>query len=384
VRIGVPSFDRSPLSKPLALRPRLPAGPSGIALAAIAFVLGALGGARDAAATKCMPDQFLKFFPRSERCEPAFAGTQSREAELVGDKPLTLYFRPSEQSAIVGEGFAPSKSVEIIGGCSRAWCYVRVGWTTGWLARERLALTPAAGTTGTPAAAVEKPVAAVDEPVAVAKPPVAVAAAKPVVIEERADAEQNPPAVTKVALVAPPPLPVRALRPPPRPYYVLSQTASAEPTGADLQQPVAGGLVLTAIQKKTYAISGLEPGASLPVRGYHEDKAALLGAIPASARDVEATGLCVEDWCLVRRGELRGWIKRRYLVDETRRFGFNGLAPWSALEVYDLPSDDAKVVGQIASPARAIESVGDCGKDWCHIRYFDLAGWVRTSELTPQ
>ena len=91
----------------------------------------------------------------------------------------------------------------------------------------------------------------------------------------------------------------------------------------------------------------------------------------------------------MRRGSLRGWIERRHLVDEvraagSRSFGFTGPGPWSVLEVYDYPREGAKVVGQIASPAKTIEPVGDCGKDWCHIRYFNLAGWVRTSRLELQ
>lgn len=203
----------------------------------------------------------------------------------------------------------------------------------------------------------------------------------------------------QTALAEPPSAPDRTPPPPSRNHYILavsgqaerSEPASRDPSIQDAAAKSSGtrDLAIFDIQQKTYSLAGLERGASLSVHGSHDESSPVLGSIPASAKDVEATGLCVEEWCLVRRGSLRGWIERRHLVDEvraagSRSFRFTGPSPWSVLQVYDYPRDGAKVVGQIASPAKTIEPVGDCGKDWCHIRYFDLAGWVRSGELELQ
>jgi SH3-like domain-containing protein len=205
---------------------------------------------------------------------------------------------------------------------------------------------------------------------------------------------------TEQAALAEPPSATNLAPPPPsRNHYILAvsrQAGGSEPASRDpslqdtaAKSSVARNLAVFDIQQKIYSLAGLEHGASLSVYGSHDENSPVLGSIPESAKDVEATGLCVEKWCLVRRGSLRGWIQRRHLVDEvraagSRSFRFSGPGPWSVLEVYDYPREGAKVVGQIASPAKTIEPVGDCGKDWCHIRYFNLAGWVRTNQLELQ
>ena len=255
----------------------------------------------------------------------------------------------------------------MLGGCSQSWCYVRVGPAIGWLDKNRLAIAPDA-----------------------------VASITPAPQDDQADRAAK---VEQLALAEPPPVPDQAASPPSQTYLFLAQSGPvkrSEPASRDLgsqedadtESSGTRSIAISDIQKKTYSLAGLEGGASLPVRGYHDENSPVLGSIPASATDVEATGLCVEEWCLVRRGSLRGWVKRRYLIDEaraagSRSYGFNGPAPWSVLDVYDYPRDGAEVVGQIPSPARAIELVGDCGKDWCHIRYFNTVGWVRAGELEP-
>lgn len=226
--------------------------------------------------------------------------------------------------------------------------------------------------------------------------PEAVASIKPAPQDDNAGRVER---AEQAALAEPPYVPDRTPPPPSRNHYILAvsgqaernEPASRDPSIQDAAAKSSGtrDLAIFDIQQKTYSLAGLERGASLSVHGSHDESSPVLGSIPASAKDVEATGLCVEEWCLVRRGSLRGWIERRHLVDEvraagSRSFRFTGPSPWSVLQVYDYPRDGAKVVGQIASPAKTIEPVGDCGKDWCHIRYFDLAGWVRSGELELQ
>jgi len=226
--------------------------------------------------------------------------------------------------------------------------------------------------------------------------PEAVASIKPTPQDDSAGRVEK---AAQAALAEPPSAPDLTPPPPSRNHYILAvsrQAEGSEPASRDpgLQDTVAKSsgtrnLAVFDIQQKTYSLAGLERGASLSVYGSHDENSPVLGSIPESAKDVEATGLCVEEWCLVRRGSLRGWIKRRHLVDEvraagSRSFGFTGPGPWSVLEVYDYPREGAKVVGQIASQAKTIEPVGDCGKDWCHIRYFNLAGWVRSNQLELQ
>jgi SH3-like domain-containing protein len=342
------------------------------------FLLLICGYATDgnAGSKHCYPEQFEKFYPRSERCTPDFLipnpkKIQYRTAELKDpSRPLTLYVFPTERSAIAGEGRAPSKFVEMIAGCSESWCFVRAGSVIGWLAKERLAgETAVAGASN----ALSKQVA-------------------------------EPPVSKTVAEIAPSPEPKEG---PAKRYYVLQfsetennnrveskpkQTDTASLAVTDLQKKPAQAeptnFTITNIKKKTYSLTGLGDGASLPVRVDHDENSPILGSIPRTAKDVEASGLCVEGWCLVRRGALRGWIKQRHLTDEalarSQKFSFKGSAPWRSLIVHDYPSEKAQVVGQIPSPAISIEPIGDCSGDWCHIRYFDMAGWVRSSELTPQ
>lgn len=306
MHIGIPGFDRFPLSIPHLLK-LVPANRVGqIAIALAALVICGSTGSQIAAADECGPDQFLTFAPKPSPPEPAQSAVpEPRSEEAVAS------IRPTPQDDSAGRA----------------------------------------------------------------------------------------PKAEQAALVEPPSATDLAPPPPSRNHYILAvsrQAGGSEPAARDagIQDTAAKSsdtrdLAVFDIQQKAYSLAGLARGASLQVHGSHDESSPVLGSIPESAKDVEATGLCVEAWCLVRRGSLRGWIERRHLVDEaraagSRSFGFTGPGPWSVLEVYDYPREGAKVVGQIASPAKTIEPVGDCGKDWCHIRYFNLAGWVRTSRLELQ
>jgi SH3-like domain-containing protein len=161
------------------------------------------------------------------------------------------------------------------------------------------------------------------------------------------------------------------------------------PTATQAAGQAAASLIdgLGAVEVKTYTLAGLSGGASLPLRDKPEDSATILGWIPGDAKAVEGLRKCVMKWCLVRHDSQTGWVLRRHLADETeagKRFQVSGVALWGALDVVDYPGPGATIVGHIPSYATGIAPIGNCDKDWCHIRYFGIAGWVNAKFIEPQ
>lgn len=161
------------------------------------------------------------------------------------------------------------------------------------------------------------------------------------------------------------------------------------PTATQAAGQITESLIdgLGAIEVKTYTLAGLSGDASLPLRDKPEDGAAILGWIPGDAKAVEGLRKCVMKWCLVRHDAHTGWVLRRHLADETeagKRFQVSGVALWGALDVVDYPGPDAAIVGHIPSYATGIVPIGNCDKDWCHVRYFGIAGWVNAKFIEPE
>lgn len=161
------------------------------------------------------------------------------------------------------------------------------------------------------------------------------------------------------------------------------------PTATQAAGQAAASLIdgLGAVEVKTYTLAGLSGDGSLPMRENPEDGAAILGWIPGDAKGIEGLRKCVTKWCLVRHEAHTGWVLRRHLADETepdKRFQVSGVALWSALDVVDHPGPGAGVVGHIPSYATGLVPIGGCDKDWCHIRYLGIAGWVSTKFIEPQ
>lgn len=151
----------------------------------------------------------------------------------------------------------------------------------------------------------------------------------------------------------------------------------------------AGALIdgLGSIEVKTYTLAGLSGDAALPLRDAPDDAGGILGWVPGNAKSVEGMRKCVQKWCLVRYEGLEGWIARRHLADEAegaRRYQVSGVALWGALDVVDYPGPDAAIVGHIPSYASGIVPIGACDKDWCHVRYLGVAGWVSAKFLALQ
>ncbi len=178
------------------------------------------------------------------------------------------------------------------------------------------------------------------------------------------------------------PLPVRKGGPPPR------RTASlfAQPPEPDEQQPERRDVAH--IAKTTYALTEIYGRIFLPVQKDPDGASQISGKIPFFARDIEVLGTCVDDWCLIRRGAVEGWIRQRHLtagpgVTEPR-LQFEEVMPLDVLNVYSSPTKEAGIVARINRPATDIRPLETCNEDWCNVRYLDTVGWVDPRYLTRQ
>jgi SH3-like domain-containing protein len=246
-----------------------------------------------------------------------------------GGRPIPVYAFPSDRLPAAGRIDPGTDEVEDLGTCSRKFCYIRSGSLVGWIPED----------------AIER--------------------------DKRSAAPDKSSAVGAEE-AAPPP---RALD-------------STVPTAT---QPGQTGPLIDApgsMEIKTYSIAGLSSDASLPAREQPEDGAPIVGWIPGNASDIEGMRKCVQKFCLVRHESVTGWVARRHLADEeagaSRRFLVSGVALWGALDVVDYPGQGASIIGHIPAYASGIVPIGNCDKDWCHIRYLGIAGWVSGKYLAQQ
>jgi SH3-like domain-containing protein len=187
---------------------------------------------------------------------------------------------------------------------------------------------------------------------------------------------------TEAPLVANIPLPVRKGQPPPR------RTASlfAQPPEPVEQQSERQDV--SHVAKNTYALKEIYGRVFLPVQKTPDGTSAVSGKIPFFARDIEALGECIDDWCLIRRGVVRGWIRQRHLTDgpgvTEPRLQLEEVMPPDSLNVYSAPTKEARVVARINRPATDIKPLETCNEDWCNVRYLDKVGWVDPRYLTRQ
>lgn len=252
-----------------------------------------------------------------------------------GGRPIPVYAFPSDRLPAAGRITPDLDMVEDLGTCTRKFCYIRAGSLVGWISEEDIIRDGAA-----PAAVQE-----------MASPPRAKSG------EETASILSGPP---------------RALN---------NTVPTATQAKATPEAPVV-------VDPKSYTIAGLSGDAALPVREAPEDDAAILALIPGNGTGVEGLRKCLQKWCLVRYESQTGWVARRHLADEAsageRRYQVSGVALWSALDVKEFPGADAGVVGHIPSYATGIVPIGSCDKEWCHVRYLGLAGWVSAKYIAPQ
>jgi SH3-like domain-containing protein len=172
----------------------------------------------------------------------------------------------------------------------------------------------------------------------------------------------------------------------PQPPQAFDNTVpTATQAGGQAASSIIDGL--GGIEVKTYTLAGLSGDASLPVREEPTDAAAIKGWIPGHASGVEGLRKCVAKYCMIRYEALTGWVARRHLADEPegkQRFQVSGVALWGALDVVDYPGPDAAIIGHIPAYATGLVPIGGCDKDWCHVRYLGIAGWVSAKFIEPQ
>jgi SH3-like domain-containing protein len=276
---------------------------------------------------------------------------------FAGGRPIPVYAFPSDRLPAAGRLDPGTKTVEDLGTCSRKFCYIRSGSLVGWIPEEAILR--------------DKNGAAPTEPPAQAE--IAEKPEAPAQTQARDKPEPARPAEEVAAEDADPP---RALD-----GTVPTATHPGQTTGLPIDGPGS-------IEIKTYSIAGLSSDASLPAREQPDDNAPIAGWIPGSATDIEGLRKCVQKYCLVRHEAVTGWVARRHLADESagasKRYLVSGVALWGALDVLDYPGQGAAIVGHIPAYASGIVPIGNCDKDWCHIRYLGIAGWVSGKYLAQQ
>lgn len=260
---------------------------------------------------------------------PPLSG-QKRIRPLKNDgRPIAVYSIPSKDMPVAGRLPADMKQVVNLGACLTGWCYISADNLSGWLPEEQFA------DDGT------------------------VASLNGAAGEDGNDSDDS---------------------------KEINETLTTA-TQAQVQTAALSRIVKD-IEGKHYTLAGLTGESSLPIRANPEENAQILGWIPYDASNVEGMKQCVEKWCLIRHGATDGWVLRRHLADDSvensQRFQVDRVDLWGTLEVLDYPSKDAGVVGQIPSYATGIVPIGGCDKNWCHIRYLGIAGWVRGEFLAPQ
>lgn len=137
-----------------------------------------------------------------------------------------------------------------------------------------------------------------------------------------------------------------------------------------------------------YSLAGLSPGAALPMRGEPSPDAPVVGSIPHTATNIAGMKQCVRQWCRVRYEGATGFILRRHLArnnaDPNLRYRVDAVAIEAVLNVYDFPGVDASAVGAIPAYATGIVPIGGCDREWCHVRYFGVVGWVNSRYLATE
>jgi SH3-like domain-containing protein len=268
---------------------------------------------------------------------------------FAGGRPIPVYAFPSDRLPAAGRLDPSTRTVEDLGTCSRKFCYIRSGSLVGWIPEEAI-VRDKSGAARTEPPAKSEPRAQTDAP----------AQSEPAPVEAAANDEADPP---------------RALD-----GTVPTATQPGQTTGLPIDNPGS-------VEIKTYSVAGLSSDASLPAREQPEDGAPIAGWIPGNATDIEGLRKCVQKYCLVRHEAVTGWVARRHLADESaasKRYLVSGVALWGALDVVDYPGQGAAIVGHIPAYASGIVPIGNCDRDWCHIRYLGIAGWVSGKYLAQQ
>jgi SH3-like domain-containing protein len=134
----------------------------------------------------------------------------------------------------------------------------------------------------------------------------------------------------------------------------------------------------------SYSLIGLSAEGFLPMRDGPLDSARIVGVLQASASGIADLKTSVRQWRLVEHNGVKGYVQSRYLArsgSATRRYRIEGA---NDLKVFNFGGPDADVVGEIPFYAAGIAPIGECGGEWCHIRYLGLVGYVDMRSLHPE
>lgn len=340
-------------------------------------------------------------------------------------RPFPLHTSPSERSAITARLEPPTRYVEIVKGCTGEWCHVRLGLAAGWIRKDRLRppgefqnekpevrsanrATPERDATGALPNVGQDAGETANAGVSDVQP-VKVASVNfvniPLPIRKQ-------PLEPKIQQVSAPALPAAVLPSALQPASGAESIAKVEPAvqaepaalevktapfRQETERKIAAvqpddiantSLKVSDIPKKLYSLTNVEDITFLPVREDRSDEAQILGGIPYFANNVEALGLCVNEWCLVRYGkDLRGWIRQRHLSDthkeKTPRLQLQNTRE-TPVALYDEPDPRGRVASFIDPQAKGIVPTGTCDLEWCHVLHDGKTGWIRSLYLARQ
>ena len=316
-----------------------------------------------------------------------------------------LYTRPSTSALIAARLNPPTRVVQLLRRCTPDWCFVRLGTAVGWLRKNRLLLG------GEPEPSRRLEIARnTPEP---ARPDVAAAEQNDFISREvdialparrgyipprqefatrrEVAPRQKVASLRDVAPLAPPQEPASLREAAPRKELATLNTSATSDAASStkVENPYLGDQSQSVqIDKKTYAIKGVFGKIFLSVYKRSTDKSDIVGKIPFFATDVQGLGPCDDNWCLVERGTVKGWVPQRHLSEEPQlgepRLQLEDVMPVDTLNIYSAPDRGALILAGIAPPVRDIVPLKSCDEDWCQIRYLDTVGWVETTYLTRQ
>jgi SH3-like domain-containing protein len=133
-----------------------------------------------------------------------------------------------------------------------------------------------------------------------------------------------------------------------------------------------------------YGLIGLSADGFLPMREGPLDSARIVGVLPSSASGIADLKTSVRQWRLVEHNGVKGYVQSRFLArSETaaQRYRIDGSKD---LKVFNFGGPDADIVGEIPFYAAGIVPIGECGAEWCHIRYLGLVGYVDMRALRSE
>ncbi len=317
---------------------------------------------------------------------PALAGDQVRVVNLASGQMLRLRAESHGNAEVLAYIPFDSSEVTLAGSCTDEWCNISFRGMTGWAFKKYLDIGNAK-----PGEAAAVPAAAVRYKVK------GVATGQQLIIRDGPESDGDPLGIipadasgiedrgcrggwcrvryqNSVGWVE-----QRFLEKDGSPENAASPAVEAK------KEPEKAAETETAGAPKRYAVEGIMADQPLTIRDSADIMASVVGLIPPDAKDIEGMKKCITKWCLIRYNGMTGWTLRRHLADmdigKGKRFKVIDLDISDSLLVKDYPSDEADDVGTIPAFGSGIVQIGECGKDWCHVRFLGTVGWVNSQYI---